>query len=141
MSKICSAFGCNLPLSYIYRIIFQYPSEHHTRWSWIVRVRGEGFNPTSTSYVCSRHCSEDQFSVARVMPLETCRERVKSGSISIPSHRASVIDERIQKRINTVSRGLRSAKPFFPFSWTAIKMNNQHEKILLSRQGRGTSNN
>ena len=105
MPTYCSVFGCYSSSATSNESFFQYPSEQHIRRSWIVRVRREGFSPTSTSYVCSRHFSEDQFSATKSdAPGHVQRKRLKRGSIPNLNLRGSVTDEHLQKQITTCSR-------------------------------------
>eukprot|EP00795_Rhopilema_esculentum_P007382 gene7382-13129_t len=89
----CCASSTSLDESF-----FQFPADCNTRKSWIARVRREGFTPSSSSYVCSKHFSSDQFTEPKSdAPEKFRRKRLKKA------------DERVSKRKTLAS--MKAAMP------------------------------
>ncbi len=76
-------------------------------------MRREGFKPTSTSYVCSKHFSADNFSETKNdTPGQFQRKRLKRGAIPNVNLRGNETDERVAKRTSNVSR--KALEPSIP---------------------------
>jgi len=105
MPKYCSIYGCNSSsetnsdLSF-----FHYPKEGKLLKAWICRIRRENFVPSSTSYVCSRHFLETDFSAAKADTPATFR-RKRLNKTAIPSLNIRGKEEEIKLRSSRVSRG------------------------------------
>ena len=100
MPKYCCVYGCyssrekDQGLSF-----FQFPKDTKLLKAWTCRIRREDFTPTSSSYVCSRHFADDDFTNSNTdTPSTFKKKRLKKGAVPSKNLRGQLIDENIATR-------------------------------------------
>ena len=113
MPKYCSVYGCNSASNSNPELsFFQYPKDPNFLKAWVRRVRRDGFIPTSTSLICSKHFNEDDFTVAKTdTPSIFKKKRLKKGAVPSVNLRGGEIDERESKRSGRALSDHRNLRP------------------------------
>ena len=104
MPSYCSVYGCSCSSSKNQDLsFFLYPLKNEKLLkAWIARVRREGFTPTSTSYVCSRHFNESDLYVPKSdTPSAFKKRRLWKGAMPSVNLRGREEDERVEKRVSS----------------------------------------
>jgi len=114
MPKSCAVFGCNAtPVTEPSRSFHQFPKDGKLREAWIKRVRRDNFAPSHSSYICSYHFDEDDFSkVSTDRPSEFQKRTLKRGSLPRWNLRGEDNDQRMPTRFTNAAQRARS--PFEP---------------------------
>eukprot|EP00795_Rhopilema_esculentum_P014981 gene14982-6136_t len=113
-------------------ILTKFLADCNTRKSWIARVRREGFTPSSSSYVCSKHFLLDQFTEQKSdAPERFRRKQLIKGAIPNLNLCGNSDDERVSKRKTLAS--LKAAMPItLRTASTAVHEVDSQSTLLLS---------
>ncbi|XP_065067592.1 THAP domain-containing protein 1-like [Rhopilema esculentum] len=113
MPKSCAVYQCSATAATNKDSSFhQIPKDPKLRETWVKKIRREDFVPSASSYVCSFHFGEEDFSKGNPnTPLQFQKKSLKKGAIPMWNLRGTEGDQRISSRTFFTSHCARSSEP------------------------------
>ena len=112
MPKSCAVYQCSATVATNKdRSFHQIPKDPKLREAWVKKIRREDFVPSASSYVCSFHFGEEDFSKGNPnTPLEFQKKSLKKLAIPMWNLRGTEGDQRISSRTSFTSQRTRSSE-------------------------------
>ena len=109
MPKYCCVYGCNNDSENHKDLSFHsFPSNQQQAKAWKIRIRREDFKPSGSSYVCSKHFTDQDFTDPRKDTPEIFqKKRLKRGVIPSRYLRGNFEEVVKKRKTNTAARAIR----------------------------------
>ena len=109
MPKYCCVYGCNNDLENHKDLSFHsFPSNQQQAKAWKIRIRREDFKPSGSSYVCSKHFTDQDFTDPRKDTPEIFQKKRLKRRVIPSRYLRGNFEEVVKKRkTNTAARAIR----------------------------------